>query len=148
MVDNFSNNTDSLYAYSYGISGKFNLKIPLDDDIDIFVEALNFQGGQYKKIFDKRVNKFCTTLYTKTFKEVFDNYYEASLVKTPFGTCPFPAMKNVVTNFLISEDGMLPPYIPGGEKWKIHMRFIKDSEILGGYNLYILLRNEQTMIKF
>ena len=130
------------------ISGKYNLKLPLDDDIDIFVEALNFQGGQYKKIGDKRLNKFCTTLYTDSFKKVFDDYYEASLVKTPFGTCPFPVMQNEVTNFYISEDGMLPQYIPGGEKWKIHMRFIKDSDVLGGYNIYMLIRNEKTMIKF
>lgn len=128
------------------ISGKYILKIPLGNDIDVFVEAFNFQGGQYKKMGEKKIKDYCKTLYTDTYKKTFDDFNAASTVKVPFGTCPYPVMENVVTNFHISDDGQFP-YIPGGEKWKIHIRFVKDNEVLGGYNMYALLRNEQTLMK-
>ena len=129
------------------VSGKYDLKLSLDDEIDIFVEALNFQGGQYKKMFDKRLDKFCTTLYVDTFKNSYNRFNDASLVKIPFGTCPYPSGKNEINNLMFDDDGLLPPYIPGSEKWKAEIRFLKNEEILGGFNIYAIIRSEQSLMK-
>lgn len=119
----------------------------LDNGIDIFVEAHNFQGGQYKKMGEKKLDKFCDTLYTDTFKEPFNDFYVASTAKIPFGTCPFPAGDNELTNLMFSDNGFLPPYIPGGEKWKIDIGFRQKGVVLGGVNIYAILRNERTLLK-
>ena len=144
---NFLNNIDTLCVYSYVVSGKYNLKTPLDDNIDIFVEAFNFQGGQYKKMADKKIPKICTTLYTEQFERSYALFYEASSVKTPFGTCPFPAGINEITDLMFIDNGMIPPYIPGSEKWRGDIRFIKKGEVLGGYNLYVMLRSKNSLMQ-
>ena len=129
------------------VSGKYNLKVPLDDEIDMTIKAFNFQSGQYKKIFEKQLNQFCTTVYIDAFKEPHLSFYDASSFKVPFDTCPFPAGKNEVTNLMVDENGMFPPYIPGGEKWRVDVRFLREEIVLGGYNVYALLRNEQSLLK-
>lgn len=129
------------------INGKYNLKVPLDDGIDITVEAFNFQGGQYKKMADKLLNKFCESAYEERTKDGYSQFFEASTVKIPFGTCPYPAGKNELNNFMIDENGVLPAYVPGGEKWKVDVRFLKGGKILGGYNAYVLVRSEQSLLK-
>ena len=128
------------------LSGKFTLKIPLDDDIDMLVEAFNFQGGQYKKLGDKTFAKFCASLYNDFFGNIYAKMYEASKVKIPFGTCPYPAGENEFTNLMFTDNGMLPPYIPGGEKWRLDFRFLKNGEVLGGYNAYIIIRSERSLL--
>ena len=138
-------NTNSVH--SFVVSGKYNLKMSLDDEIDIKVEAFNFQGGQYKKMVEKQLNQFCTTLYIDAFKEAHSVFYEASSLQVPFYTCPFPAGENEITNLMIDEKGMLPPYIPGGEKWRIDVRFLKNAEVLGGYNVYGLIRSDESLLK-
>lgn len=43
-------------------------------------------------------------------------------------------------------DDLLPPYMPGGEKWKIEVRFFKDNEMLGGYNFFLIIRSEKSLL--
>ena len=46
-------------------------------------------------------------------------------METPFGTCPFPAEQNKMVNFRVPDNEMVPPYLPDGEKLRIHMNFAK-----------------------
>lgn len=135
-----------MFIYRYVVTGKYNVKISIDDDIDMTVEAYNLQGGQYKKIVDRKLEKFCQTLYVDTFKGQYARFYEASTVKIPFGTCPYPAGDNEMINMMITDEGQLPAYIPGSEKWRVDIRFLKKEEILGGYNVYGLIRSEQSLM--
>ena len=98
------------------VNGEYELKLPLDDSYDMFIEAFNFQGGQYKKMGDKKLEKVCKTLYVDAFRKEYAKFYETSLVKIAHGTCPVPVRKNQIANWMISDNGILPPYIPGGEK--------------------------------
>lgn len=123
------------------------MNVSFDDEFDVLVGAFNFHGGQYKKIGDKTFYKFCKTLYLDKFKEPYSRFYDASSFKVPHKTCPFPAGQNEITNLMFSENGLLPPYVPGGEKWRIDVRFVKNNEILGGLNMYGLLRNEQSLLR-
>ena len=123
------------------------MKVPLGDEIDMKIEAFNFQGGQYKKMGDKKLDKFCLSLYQDSFEKPYKQYYDAITVKVPFGTCPYPAGINEINNMMIEEDGFLPKYVPGGEKWRIDVRFLKKGEVLGGYNVYALLRSEESLLK-
>ena len=116
------------------------------DDVDMDFKAYNFQSGQYKKLFEKRMDKLCKSLFDEANRGPYQKFYEASSHKVPFGTCPYPKLNNTVTDLLINSNGAIPPYIPGGEKWRIDVRFIKNNEILGGYNLYALLRNEESLM--
>ena len=127
--------------------GKYNLKVPLDDENDVKVEAYNFQGGQYKKMGDKKLDNFCKSLYQEAVEKPFSQFYEASSFKIPFNTCPFPAGENEVNNLIVDDNGMLPPYIPGGEKWRLDVRYLKQDKVLGGFNVYAMIRNEQSLLK-
>ena len=129
------------------MNGRFKLKIPLDNSIDFLIEAFNFQGGQYKKIGSRMMKEFCNSFYVVPYKNEYAKFSEASSVKVPFGTCPFPTMDNLITNWMISDNGILPPYLPGGEKWRINVRFSKKDKVLGGYNLYGLIRNQETLMQ-
>jgi hypothetical protein len=109
--------------------------------------GLNYQGNQYKKIFDKTFNKVCASLYLEPQKEYFENYQAHTSNPVPWKTCPYPAGSNEVKNFFIEDfDNFLPPYIPGNEKWKIEVRFLRDEVALGGYNLYGLIRSEKSLL--
>lgn len=122
--------------------------MPLGDDIAMMVEGFNFQGGQYKKMGDKFMDQgICKSLYVDAFKSEYDKFYAASSVKIPYGTCPFPAVNNTVTNLMFSDSGLMPPYIPGGEKWRIDLKYFKNRELLGGYNIFGLVRNDQSLLQ-
>ena len=110
-------------------------------------EAYNFQGGQYKKMGEKKLEQLCKSLYVDAYRSIYEKFNDASSNKVPFGTCPYPIVNNTVKNFLVSKSELFPPYVPGGEKWRINVRFLKQNEILGGYNVYALLRNEQSLLK-
>ena len=111
------------------------------------VEGFNFQGGQYKKLGEKMFDKFCKSVYDDYIKKTYEDFEAASSLKVPFGTCPLPAGINEVTNLMIEENGLLPPYVPGGEKWRVDVRFLREEVVLGGYNVYALIRNEQSLLK-
>lgn len=52
----------------------FTVKQDLGEDIDVYVSGLNFQGGQYKKIMDKTLEKFCSLFYNENHKKLFEDY--------------------------------------------------------------------------
>ena len=41
------------------------------DDIDLMFEAYNFQGGQYKKMGEKKLEQFCKSLYIFRCEKLF-----------------------------------------------------------------------------
>ena len=44
-------------------------------------------------------------------------------------------------------EDFLPPYIPGNEKWEFQLRFSKGEEVLGGYNAYVIIRDEASLLE-
>ncbi|CAO1349063.1 unnamed protein product [Diamesa tonsa] len=132
---------------SYVLNGKYQLKMDMGDDIIMLVEGFNFQGGQYKKMGEKLIDQgLCKALYVDAFKSEYMKFHDASSVQVPYGTCPFPAMNNTLTNLMFSDNGLTPPYIPGGEKWRIDLKYFIDKEVVGGYHIYGLVRNQNSLL--
>jgi hypothetical protein len=116
--------------------------------MEILLVGLNFQGNQYKKIFDKTVYTICDSLYVDIHKDYFEKYQAHLSNPVAWKTCPYPAGSSEVNNLVADDFGnLLPPYIPGGEKWKFEVRFIRDGVALGGYNLYGIIRTEKSLLE-
>ena len=110
------------------------------------VSGFNFQAGQYKKLVEKKFEKYCETMYQESFKFYYEQFQSSTDHPTPWKACPFPAGENEVHNFLIEDIGLLPPYIPGSEKWRADIRFFKNDKVVGGYNVYGIIRNEEKIL--
>lgn len=123
------------------------MKQDLGEDIDVEIAFLNLQGGQYKQMMEKSFTNFCRSLYMETSKTFFENYQAHTIKPVAWKTCPYPAGQNEVKNFHVS-DGlfMIPPYLPGSEKWKVELKLTRGEEVLGGYNLYAILRSEHSLL--
>jgi hypothetical protein len=129
------------------LNGKYVLKLSGGDNFDFSIAVHNFNGGQYKKISEKRLYKFCETLYNETFKSSFEEFQSYQKTTIPWKTCPYPAGPNEIINFMVNDYAeYLPPYMPGSEKWKVEVRFYDGEEMMGGYNFYCLLRNMKTLM--
>lgn len=122
------------------------MKRELGEDIDIYAAGLNLQGGQYKKIMDKNMENFCATVYQDSHRDFFEDYQAHTSNPVKWKTCPYPAGSSEIKNYLITDGNFLPAYIPGGEKWKVLIRFLRKGEELGGYNLYAMLRNNASLL--
>lgn len=123
------------------------MKQALGDDVDIHVVGLNQQGGQYKKMGEKALLKFCSSLYQDNIKTIYEDYQAHTSNPVAWDTCPFPAGSNEVFNYALNNpEDVMPPYVPGGEKWKAEFRFSREGEILGGYNIYGIVRNEKSIL--
>lgn len=115
--------------------------------MDMLLQGFNLQGGQYKMIAEKKLDNFCKSIYIDAVKSEYEKYYEASVPSIPFGTCPYPAGDYVITNLLLNDIGILPPYIPGGEKWRLDFRYYQGEQMVGGYDVYALVRNEKSIMQ-
>ena len=117
----------------------------MGNDLVVHGAGFNLQGGQYKQMIEKSFEHMCDALYIEVHKSFFERYQEHTTNPVPWKTCPYPAGSNEVNNFLVEDTGnILPPYIPGNEKWKIEARFLREGKTLGGYNIYAILRNLHT----
>lgn len=129
------------------MNGMFTIKQDLGEDIDIHVAGLNFQGGQYKQIMDKTMQNLCKAFYQDNLRGVVEDYQAHTTNPVAWKTCPYPAGSSEVKNYLVKDAGsMLPPYIPGGEKWKVAFMFSRNGVELGGYNVYGILRNNASLL--
>lgn len=109
--------------------------------------ALNHQGGSYKHMVDKEFSDYCATVYKTAYQAVFENYQSHTDKPVAFNTCPYPAVTQDLRNFHLEDKaGLLPPYVSGSEKWKVTIRFSRNGTVLGGYDLYASLRNNDTMM--
>lgn len=125
----------------------FTLKQDLGEDIDVYIAGLNLQGGQYKLIGDKTIENFCAAFYKENLREVVEDYQAHTSNPVAWRTCPYPAGSSEVTNYLVKDTASLfPPYIPGGEKWKVVFMFSRKGVELGGYNIYGILRNNASLL--
>jgi hypothetical protein len=105
------------------------------------------QGGEYRKIFESTVNEFCKNGYNETFKPYYDDFQAASTPQVPWKTCPYPEGKYKLKNFRMEDHGsLIPPYLPGSERWQMQVRHLKDDEAYGGFNIYVTLRTEQSLL--
>lgn len=129
------------------LNGKFEILMDFSNEITMHVAALNFQGNQYKKIAEKDLGKFCDVLYVDNLKELYEDMQSHIATSVQWKTCPYPKGPNEVHNYLLKDmSNILPPYVPGSEKWQLQIRFHKDNEVLGGYNVYALLRSEESLL--
>jgi Protein of unknown function (DUF1091) len=133
--------------FSYVLNGKYTIKIPLGDNINMQMAALNYNGGGYKMIAEKTFEGFCRSLYNDTIREYYEEFQEYQEVNIPWKTCPYPTGTNVLTNYVFQDYGdYLPPYLPGSEKWKVEIRYVEKGEVLGGYNIYAIMRNMRSLM--
>ena len=73
---------------SYVIDGDLTITSTLDDSNDFVVTGNNFQGRQYKKLFDKKYKKYCTTIFDESFKKSYEKAVATSNLPK-FGDCSF-----------------------------------------------------------
>lgn len=131
------------------MSGRYTINENLGDDVVVELTALNFQGNTYKYWMTKELGGVCSAIYKDMMKDIFLEYHNHAKVSIPWKTCPYPKGPNELNNLTFAKiEELLPPYIPGNEKWKIEMRFHRDDEELGGYNLYVTVRSEETLLKY
>lgn len=136
-----------IYNFRYSLNGKYELLTSFDDEYTVNMAALNFQGGSYKKIVEKSFGSFCTNVYNESIREYFENFQNYQKYQVPWKSCPYPDGPNEINDYVVEDYGkLLPPYIPGSEKWKIEVRFSKENETIGGYNLYGIIRTEKSLL--
>lgn len=82
----------------------------IDDSVDFGLIGNNFQGRQYKKIFEKKYKKVCSTIFDESLKEFYEKIVENSDLPK-FGECNFIPKKYHMSNLLLQESDLLPPYI-------------------------------------
>jgi hypothetical protein len=105
------------------------------------------QGGEYRKIIDVSTDLICTKGYNETFRTYFEEFQAAQDIKVPWKSCPYPTGSYKLSNFLIQDYGdVLPPYMPGSERWQFQIRYSKEEVEYGGFNAYITLRTEQSLL--
>lgn len=122
------------------------MKIPLDNSISFTVTFLNFRGGEYKKYAEKFAPTYCDTFYVEEFKIYYEDFQSKLTYPQPWKACPYLPGKNKVNNFMLIDKGYFPAYIPGGEKWRLDVRYQKDNISLGGVNIYVSIRNEKSLL--
>lgn len=135
---------NNLIAFqSYSVNGKYTIKTAIDDSHVCTTTLFNFLGGQYKKFFEKSSKNLCQTMYNETNRPRFENFQSHQKFPVEWKTCPYPTGPNEIYDFTFEDfASSIPPFIPGG-KWKLEIRFFKDGAVLGGYNFYLLLRNDE-----
>lgn len=135
------------FSSRHVLNGKFEAKMEFSNEMTIHITGLNLQGNQYKKIMEKDFGKFCDALYVDAAKEVFEDMHSHFDTSVPWKACPYPKGPNEIHNYLLKDvSDLLPAYVPGGEKWQVQVRFHKDDEVLGGYNFYLMLRSEESLL--
>lgn len=128
------------------MNGKFVTKQPLGEDMDMILQFYNLQGGQYKLMLTHRMDNFCKSIYKEEYKATFEDYQAHTTNPVRYNQCPYPASENEVKNFIARDVTVLPPRIPGGEKWRLDTRFYKKGKSLGGHNFYVIFRSQQSFL--
>lgn len=131
------------------LNGKVDILQEISDDHSLQVSFFNFDAGQYKKYFiEKNFTNLCTSLTEDDLmkgavKDIVD-HLDSKIV---LGKCPWPTGEINMKNYF-PEDSFLPPYISmASEKWKLEAKFYKGEEFQGGFIVYCLLRNDDTLMK-
>lgn len=129
------------------MNGKFTVKQDLTDEMDVKFLAFNFQGGQYKLMVEKLFKHFCKSLYKIEYKNFYEDYQSQTSNPVAYNTCPYPAGSSEVKNYHFNDNRLiLPPRIPGREKWRVGCRILKGQEELGGYNIYLTVISNSSLL--
>jgi hypothetical protein len=119
---------------------------PLDNSIELGFEAYNLQGGQYKLMFNRLVGKFCDSVYEPHLKEDTEKFFQRSNISITFGECPISPRAFTFNDFAPEGIGeFLPQYVPGNERWKLRIFLEENGKRTGSFDIYALLRNQQSM---
>lgn len=130
-------------------SGKIDILQEITDEHFLHVSFYNFDAGQYKKYFiDKNFTNLCTSFTEdELMKDAVKDIVANTESKIELGKCPWPAGVLDAKNYF-PEDSFLPPYISmASEKWRCDIRIYKNDEFQGGIVVYVLLRNDETLMK-
>jgi hypothetical protein len=129
------------------LDGNYTVLTAIDDTFNVTETAFNFQGNQYKKMGDANLNNLCTLVYNENVREYFEDFQRHQKYPVEWKTCPYSTGPNEIKNYMIKDYAdLLPPYVPWNEKWKVEIRFIDGEELLGGFNIYAILRNHNTLM--
>ena len=74
---------------TYVLNGNVTLRERIDDTVDALFVNYNMQGREYRKIFERKARKVCSTLFTTPFKKGYENIAAHSDLPK-FGDCDFP----------------------------------------------------------
>ena len=81
---------------TYVLNGNFSLNDRVDDTVDALFVNYNFQGREYRKIFERLIRKVCTSLFVETFRKTYESFVTHSDLPK-FGDCDFrPVRKNIL----------------------------------------------------
>lgn len=129
------------------VDGKFELKVDVDDTVLVKAFMLNLQGNQYKRMFEKDLGGYCEAMYKDAFEDLFNDIHKSIKKKVAWKTCPYPKGEVEIINLGVPpfNQDLLPPYLPGSEKWQGQLRFYQNGIELGGYNVYLIVRTEKTL---
>lgn len=136
------------FSLRHVISGNYTIKEDVGNENTVHVSGFNFQGGQYKLMVEKSLGQFCDIFYAEPHREVYESFSDYYTPNVEFGTCPFPANNYSMRDYLISNEKfekLIPPYIPGSEKWKIVFKVLLDGKVRGGNVFYVTIRHEDRM---
>ena len=126
--------------------GSYTQKINGSNDITLHCYGYNFQGGQYKLMVEKHLGQLCDFFFNEMHKEVWEDVMNHSDKFIPGKTCPFPAGLYTIRNYMLKGlVEMIPPYVPGSEKWKGVAEYRLNETVLGGMTFYFTLINDKNM---
>ena len=73
---------------TYVLNGNFSLSERLDDTADLRFVSYNFQGREYRKVFERFIPKLCSSLFRETFRKSYGVIVAHSNFPK-FGDCDF-----------------------------------------------------------
>lgn len=127
-------------------SGYFQTFKTIGNDYHVEVEASNLQGGQYKVMLVKNFGPFCDLIWQETVRDEINRYRQHMNLTIEDNQCPFPPLITTLQDYTPKDFGeYLPEYIPGNERWKMKVMFMKNKKIAGSYDVYIILRSKESM---
>ena len=84
---------------TYVLNGNFTLKERFDDTLDVRFINYNFQGREYRKIFERFVPKLCSTIFVETFRKLYGTITAHSDLPK-FGDCDFRPVSIAILRFV------------------------------------------------
>jgi hypothetical protein len=100
---------------------------------------------------EKDLGPFCDTFYLEAHRKIYESFYGYFSPNVIFGTCPFPAGNYSMSDYPFSEEDfekLVPPYIPGSEKWRIFLKLSINGTAKGGgvYDFTISHKDRMTVL--
>jgi hypothetical protein len=147
---NFSDLTVCVHK-SYVAHGVLRMKHQIDNTLKVGFKAYNMAGGQYKLFAERVLGPPCEMMYEDHMRPTIEEFIAATnLSFWSWGLCPFPSNYMFLNNYAPSQIGnYLPPYLPGGEKWKASFFYLDEKEtVLGGATIYATLRSNYSLMRY